>query len=460
MRRRQIRTGVSAGFFILDATALGIAFEVAFRTRFYMGPFLNIFPVTKGNPGSAIYQQALYILLPIWLLVFFYTGAYRELFQSAYDEMARLMKAVVICALLTMTLSFSYRGVEYSRLVIGVWAFYSIIFTYTLREIGKSLLGHLQKWAVGPQQILIIGKGKAMEAIRQMVEQRPFVETHFLDALPQNESLEQFVLKHHISDILLVPGGLPSHTVLDTAAACEQLNIPCKIVPDMLELRRGEIIVDGSLGLPTFRIKPLSLHGVDYLLKRTFDILLSLLLLTVLFLPCLLIALLIRFNSPGPIFHTQPRLGYRARPFKFYKFRTMVQNADQLLAQLKAFSDRAGPVFKMKLDPRVTWVGRWLRQYSLDELPQIFNVLRGDMSLVGPRPQVLWEAEHYDETAKKRLRVKPGITGLWQVSGRAALSYEDMIHLDIYYLENWSLGLDLKILVRTLPAIFAGHGAY
>ena len=138
----------------------------------------------------------------------------------------------------------------------------------------------------------------------------------------------------------------------------------------------------------------------------------------------------------------------------------MVADADDHIEKLKHLSDRSGPVFKMKNDPRITRVGSWLRKLSLDELPQIFNVLKGDMSLVGPRPQVLWEAAHYDEHAKKRLRIKPGITGLWQVSGRAALSYEEMINLDIFYLENWSLGLDLKILLRTLPAVFEKEGAY
>src|SRR5262249_17363998 len=135
-------------------------------------------------------------------------------------------------------------------------------------------------------------------------------------------------------------------------------------------------------------------------------------------------------------------------------------DADAHLEKLKARSDRSGPVFKMKDDPRITRVGKWLRKFSIDEIPQIINVLKGDMSLVGPRPQVLWEAAHYDDHAKKRLRILPGITGLWQVSGRASLSYEEMIDLDIFYLENWSLGLDLKILIRTLPAVFKSEGAY
>lgn len=218
--------------------------------------------------------------------------------------------------------------------------------------------------------------------------------------------------------------------------------------------------MDGFCGLPTFAIRSLSLYGTNYVLKRSFDIFLSTIILVTFSLPLLVIAVLIKLDSKGVVFYTQYRMGFHGKKFRLYKFRTMDADADDHIEELKKQSDRPGPVFKMKNDPRVTRVGQFLRNFSLDELPQIINVLKGDMSLVGPRPQVLWEAAAYDEHAKRRLRIKPGITGLWQVSGRAALSYEEMINLDIFYLENWSLGLDLKILIRTIPAIFAKEGAY
>jgi lipopolysaccharide/colanic/teichoic acid biosynthesis glycosyltransferase len=151
-------------------------------------------------------------------------------------------------------------------------------------------------------------------------------------------------------------------------------------------------------------------------------------------------------------------MGKGGKEFSFLKFRTMILGADDMLEKLKPLSEREGPVFKMKNDPRITRVGKFLRKYSLDELPQLFNVLRGDMSLVGPRPQVLWEAAYYDEWAKRRLQVMPGITGLWQVSGRTALSYDEMIRLDLYYIENWSFELDLKILLQTFLVIIRGEG--
>jgi exopolysaccharide biosynthesis polyprenyl glycosylphosphotransferase len=460
MRRRYLQLLIVSGFFIVDACSLIAAFQAAFSTRFHWPAFVAVFPVTKGFPAPEIYRQALLALLPIWLLVFFYVGAYKETFVTAYDEWVRVVKAVLLCSLIAATISFSYRGAEYSRLVIALWCFYSIVFVYALRETAKAILRRLRDRLIGPRKLLIIGKGKMLEAIRQMLSLQPFVKAEYLEDLPEASALETLIRSHHVSEVLLTQGGLPSETVLDTAAACEHVNVPCKIVPDMMELRRGEIVVDGFLGLPTFRIKPLSLHGGDYLLKRGFDIALSSVLLILLFIPMSIIAILIRLDSPGPIFHVQERMGFRLKPFTFYKFRTMVANAHDLIDQLKHLNDRPGPAFKMKNDPRITRVGKWLRRYSLDELPQILNVLKGDMSFVGPRPQVLWEAAYYDDTAKKRLRVKPGITGLWQVSGRAALSFEEMVNLDLYYLENWSLGLDLKILLRTLPAVFADEGAY
>jgi exopolysaccharide biosynthesis polyprenyl glycosylphosphotransferase len=425
-------------FFVVDACALIAAFETAFFTRFHWDPFLRVFPITKGYPGPAIYHQALYALLPMWLAVFFYVGAYKETFVTAYDELARVLKAILLCSVLAAAVSFSYRGADYSRLVIALWCAYSVLFVYALREIAKAVLRRLRDNLIGPRHILVVGRGKVLEALRQMLTHQPFLKAEYMETMPTEEQFARDLKAKRISEVLLIQGGLGPETVLEAASACEHLNVPCKIVPDMMELRRGEIVVDAFLGLPTFRLKPLSLHGGDYFLKRSFDIALSLILLVILFIPMLIIAILIRLDTPGPIFHVQERMGYRLKPFTFYKFRTMVANAHSMIDQLKHLNDRPGPAFKMKNDPRITRVGKWLRRYSLDELPQILNVLKGDMSFVGPRPQVLWEAAYYDDNAKKRLRVKPGITGLWQVSGRAALSFEEMVNLDLYYLENWS----------------------
>jgi exopolysaccharide biosynthesis polyprenyl glycosylphosphotransferase len=172
-------------------------------------------------------------------------------------------------------------------------------------------------------------------------------------------------------------------------------------------------------------------------------------------------ALLVRLTSQGPVLFRQQRSGLHGRPFTMLKFRTMVTNAEQLKQELEQLNEMSGPVFKVTNDPRVTPVGRWLRRYSIDELPQLFNVLRGEMSLVGPRPLPVSEVERFDDTAdRRRLSVKPGLTCLWQVSGRNEVcNFKDWVRLDLEYIDNWSLWLDLKILLRTIPAVFRGTGA-
>ncbi len=438
-----------------------MAFQAAYWTRFYWSPFVSLFPVLKGIPEISVYHQALMLLLPVCLAVFFHAGFYKESMLSAYDELILVLRGVTQCMLLAMAMSFvSYRGKEFSRLVVALWAAYGVLFIYILREVHKAIFRFLHFQLAGPEGVLVIGKGKMIGAIKEMASRQPFVKSTYMEHFPAREGFESLRRSAHISEVILLQGPLNPQAILSAAQICEQFGVPCKVVPDLLEMRRGEIIMDRFCGLPTFTIKSLSLYGSNYVQKRSFDIFVSLVILILFSVPFAIIAILIRLDSPGGALYTQDRMGFHGKKFKLYKFRTMVADADLHIERLKHLSDRSGPVFKMKNDPRLTRVGRWLRKFSLDELPQILNVLKGDMSLVGPRPQVLWEAAAYDDHAKKRLRIKPGITGLWQVSGRAALSYEEMINLDIFYLENWSLGLDLKILLRTIPAIFAKEGAY
>jgi lipopolysaccharide/colanic/teichoic acid biosynthesis glycosyltransferase len=189
---------------------------------------------------------------------------------------------------------------------------------------------------------------------------------------------------------------------------------------------------------------------------------LSSLTLAVLALPLLLVALLIKLDSPGPVLVSQTRIGRGGRPFRFLKFRSMHQDADAQLHKVLHLDEArsGGRIFKSRNDPRITRVGRWLRRLSIDELPQLINVLRGDMSIVGPRPPFQWEVDKYEDWHRRRLDVLPGLTGLWQVSGRSNLTFDEMALLDIWYIENWSIGLDIKLMFRTVPAVLLGTGAY
>jgi len=213
-------------------------------------------------------------------------------------------------------------------------------------------------------------------------------------------------------------------------------------------------------GIPLIGIKQVSLNSWQRAITRLVDIVVASLTIIIGSPVWLCIAAAIRLNSPGAVIYRQTRIGLEGRPFKVYKFRSMYRNADQVLAALMAKNEAQGPLFKMRSDPRITPVGRFLRRTSIDEVPQLINVIRGEMSLVGPRPALSHEVAQYEEWQRGRLAIKPGMTGLWQVRGRSDLSFDEGVLMDLYYIENWSMHLYFQILLRTVPAVLFSRGAY
>jgi len=218
--------------------------------------------------------------------------------------------------------------------------------------------------------------------------------------------------------------------------------------------------VEEIAGVPMIGIKEVRISGLNQWLKRGIDIAFSALVLTLGAPLMALIALMIKLDSPGAVFFRQERVGKMGQRFTLYKFRSMVANAEEQRQALEALNEADGPLFKIKADPRITRLGKQLRRLSLDELPQFYNVWRGEMSLIGPRPGLPAEVERYQEWHKRRMEVPPGLTGLWQVSGRSELTFDEMALLDIYYVENWSPALDIKIFLQTIPRVIFGNGAY
>jgi exopolysaccharide biosynthesis polyprenyl glycosylphosphotransferase len=222
----------------------------------------------------------------------------------------------------------------------------------------------------------------------------------------------------------------------------------------------GQMSVTTLAGIPLIGVKSTHAFSFQRIMKRVVDVVFSLIALILCAPLMALIALLIKLDSPGPVLFGQKRVGKGGRIFTLYKFRSMQPDAEAQQELLADLNEADGPLFKIRCDPRCTRVGRWLRRFSLDELPQFYNVLRGDMSLIGPRPALPSEVEKYQPWHRRRLDVAPGITGLWQVSGRSDLPFDEMALLDIYYIEQWSPGLDFKILLRTIPTVIFGDGAY
>jgi lipopolysaccharide/colanic/teichoic acid biosynthesis glycosyltransferase len=223
-------------------------------------------------------------------------------------------------------------------------------------------------------------------------------------------------------------------------------------------VQRAEFVPGASV--PLFELRPPVFDGFDYVVKRTFDLAVSVGLLVLLSPVLLVSALLVKLSSRGPVIYRSYRPGIGGEAFACFKFRTMFSDADQRQADLESLNEATGPLFKIRRDPRLTGVGRFLRRYSIDELPQLVNVVLGDMSLVGPRPLPERDFEQLEEWHKKRYLVLPGLTGLWQVSGRSELDFDDLVRLDFLYLERWSVGLDLAILLKTIPAVLSKRGAF
>ena len=248
--------------------------------------------------------------------------------------------------------------------------------------------------------------------------------------------------------------------MLEIVETAHRAGVKVRLAPKTTELliQRGEYVP--GQGAPLFELRPPVLAGTDWLVKRSFDLVVSLIVVVVGLPVWLLIAAAIKLDSPGPVLYRDRRIGVGLREFGMLKFRTMVQGAAEQQDELEEQNEAPGALFKIRDDPRVTRVGRLLRKLSLDELPQVLNVLAGEMSLVGPRPLPLRDYDMLESWHRKRYLVLPGITGLWQISGRSNLTFDDLVRLDFYYIENWSIWLDISILFKTPFAVFSGRGAY
>ncbi len=260
--------------------------------------------------------------------------------------------------------------------------------------------------------------------------------------------------------MIIADPEFPQDDAVELVDQCHQRGVRVRLAPSTMEIliHRAEFVPGQSV--PLFELGPPVFEGVDFALKRTFDVIGATLLLALLSPLLLAITLAVRLTSRGPVLFHSMRRGIGQRPFACLKFRTMHVDAEESQADLEELNEATGALFKIRRDPRLTPIGQMLRRFSLDELPQLVNVLRGEMSLVGPRPLPERDYEMLEDWHRKRYLVLPGLTGLWQVSGRSELDFDDLVHLDFIYLENWSLALDLTILLKTIPAVFTRRGAY
>lgn len=276
------------------------------------------------------------------------------------------------------------------------------------------------------------------------------------------EQLNSVIANQPVDEVLVaLPIDKYGPLVETIVRQCEEQGIIVRVRTEMSHLQVARSYVDQLQGVPVMTVQSGPADSWQLIMKRAIDIVGSAALLLALAPLFAIVPLLIKFDSPGPILFAQERVGHNKRRFKVLKFRTMVVDAEQQLNMLEHLNEVEGPVFKIKKDPRITRVGAFLRRFSIDELPQLVNVLKGEMSLVGPRPLPIRDVERIDvRSHKRRFSIKPGITCLWQVNGRSNVGFNEWVRMDLDYIDKWSLGLDLLILIKTIPAVFKGPGAY
>lgn len=451
---------------LTDGVVIVGAFFLAWWVRFGSGLVQLEGPV----PPLGAYLRAFPWTLLVYLLVFNYAGLYQRRWSVVgTGDMLRIVKAVALAALLTFALGFFYRGFSYSRLMLAIMAGSSLVFL----RVGRNFLHRLQIWlrrrGVGVIRVAIVGDGAEARNVAATLKRHPGYGYRLVGFVGRGSGvaglapnlgdlagLETALARGRLDEVLLAPSRATSRAeVADCVLRCRAAGVEVRMLADIFGMMTSRVTLDDLFGMPMFSLQPFPLEvWLNRALKRGLDLALAALALVLLSPPMAVVALLIKLDSRGPVFYRQERVGRNGRPFAMLKFRSMRADAEK----------QTGPVWAGKDDPRRTRIGGFLRRTSLDELPQLFNVLRGDMSLVGPRP----ERPHFVRDFQKKVpryadrhAVAPGMTGWAQVNGlRGNTSVEERTRYDIFYVENWSLWLEFKILFRTAMEIFFHREAY
>jgi exopolysaccharide biosynthesis polyprenyl glycosylphosphotransferase len=404
-------------------------------------------------------------------LLFARSGLYAERAQRpGLPRIVSSLFQVTVVALIFALVN----GEEYSSYYIfyGTLCF-AIAYVSTIRWGYEKVTGVLLRAAGYRRRAVLVGSGKHIEDVHHAlvdevhapVDMIGFISLtprpdNGLRSLGRMEDLPAVLDHYRVQEVIIADPDFPEERAVELVDQCHRRGVTVRIAPSTMEIlvHRAEFVPGASV--PLFELRPPVFDGFDYFVKRTFDFIGALLLIIALSPLLLAIAVAVFVTSRGGILYRSIRPGIGGEPFACFKFRTMRSDADQLQADLESLNEASGALFKIRRDPRLTAVGRLLRRYSLDELPQLFNVVLGQMSLVGPRPLPQRDFDQLEEWHKKRYLVLPGLTGLWQVSGRSELDFDDLVRLDFLYLERWSVGLDLTILLKTIPAVLSRRGAF
>ena len=452
---------------VLDVAGLALGIYIALVIRQVVAGDGDILWSLLWREGPA---EWLKFTAPITVLVFAQAGLYRR--RELRPGAGRILACLIMVALLVLAFGI---GTGYDFTTSGLIPTSVVVSAITIslfRAAYESASLEVMRAAGIRRRVVLVGEGERLARLRQsLAAARGGLTYEFVGAvapapvpgirlLGSRADLPVVLDQIRPDEVILAEADFDERTVLEVVEQAHSQGIKVRLAPDTTELlvQRGEYVP--GQGAPLFELRPPVLTGWDWAVKRTFDIVVSAIAL-VLGLPVwLLIALAIKLDSRGPVFFVDRRVGVGEREFGMLKFRSMRADAATLQPELEEVNEAGGAIFKIRDDPRVTRVGRFLRRFSLDEIPQILNVLKGEMSLVGPRPLPLRDYRLLEDWHRARYAVLPGMTGLWQISGRSGLTFDDLVRLDFTYLENWSIWLDITVIARTIPAVITRRGAY
>ena len=402
-----------------------------------------------------VYFWMLAVILPTWAVLLPAFRIYSEQAFSLPEQFVRLSKAIGLAWLVVAALQFFVRQDASNRLILIFTLVLDCVLLLSYR-LALFRFGKRRGWAV--KHIAIVGSGDSAHQFARRIEDHRDWGLELVGVF--DEAQARTAVEQGDADELIFVIDRPQLDLYDeTFLLCEELGVTTRVVLNFFPHSNARIEFHELAGFPLLTFSTAPSSEVLLFVRRLTDVVLASILMIITLPVMIATALAIKLSSPGTVLFAQKRCGLHGRPFVMYKFRSMAERSDELRGDLEALNEMDGPVFKSSRDPRVTRVGKVLRRFSIDEIPQLINVLHGDMSLVGPRPPLPDEVARYERWQRRRLSMKPGMTCLWQISGRNQVSFEEWMKLDLNYIDNWSLLLDLKILVKTIPAVLLGRGA-